>query len=222
MAIAFDAFSEKNDNNVSSSTLSHTTGSGSNRIMWVGVWDQNNDTITGVTYNGVPLTQAVKVRRGTTGGSEYVYLYYLINPAVGTNNVVVSRSVSSNDLQFRVATYTGAAQTGQPTSTASANPDSASFAYATLTITQNNSWAVAFCMHGGNNDVNSSDPNFTRKGTLPRERYFDSNKTIAVGSYTGTFNNGGEPGQKWGLVMASFAPAAEVASIDSIMFGHFA
>lgn len=96
MAIAVDAVSNSGDlTSVSSATWSHTT-SGSNRILVVGanargVKSDTNTTVTGVTYNGVALTKI----RGDTSDSGDTFrgrseLWYLIAPATGAHNVVVT------------------------------------------------------------------------------------------------------------------------------------
>jgi len=206
MAIAFDASSEGSGDAVSSITISHTTSSGSNRIMWVGVWDQNNDTVTGVTYNGVSMTQANKIRVGTGGGAEYVYLYYLVAPSTGANNVVISRSVSTNSLHGRVITFTGASQTGIPDASNTGQSNSASSLAVSVTVVAANSWVVAM-MRNTNAAVASSDSNFTMRLTSSSIMIADTNGAVSAGSYTGTFNNSGGGG-RWGLCMASFAPAA--------------
>lgn len=55
-------------------------------LLVVAVTDESGDfAITSITYDGVPMTLAV-----VEPGPRRVYLYYLINPSSGTNNVSVS------------------------------------------------------------------------------------------------------------------------------------
>jgi uncharacterized repeat protein (TIGR01451 family) len=97
-------------------TFSHTT-TGTNLLMVVGVSmnisGRNTTTVSGVTYNGVALTSAGTAISITNRRTE---LWYLIAPATGTHNVVVTLSVPGfgNPIIGTVAgaaTFTGADQT---------------------------------------------------------------------------------------------------------------
>lgn len=67
-------------------TISHTVA-GTNRILIVGVETVTN-SLSGVTYGGVALTQ----KTSQANGSQTSYIYYLLAPTVGTANVVASFS----------------------------------------------------------------------------------------------------------------------------------
>src|SRR3972149_3113909 len=78
----------------SSLTWSHTvTSTGADRILVVGVSIRNgsSQTVSSVTYNGVafPPVLGGVATNGTVLRNE---LWYLLNPATGTNNVVVTLS----------------------------------------------------------------------------------------------------------------------------------
>ena len=107
MAIALDVgTSGGNNGGGTSHTYSHTC-TGSNLILFVGVsTNSSSDLITGVTYNSVAMTLVDK-QAGTS--TNYSYLFYLINPATGANNVVVSAS-SSTTIYSGAVSYTGAKQ----------------------------------------------------------------------------------------------------------------
>lgn len=75
--------------------VAHTVGAGGNRILVVGVAiSVAGDGLTSVTYGGVALTRALI--SGSSGVGCYTYLYYLLNPTVGTANVVVTCSDTFN------------------------------------------------------------------------------------------------------------------------------
>jgi hypothetical protein len=78
-------------------------------LFWSGLVISSSDIVTGVTYNGVAMTRISYT--WTTG--EGIYLYYLINPSTGANNIVASSS-SSTTIYAQSASYTGAKQTWQP------------------------------------------------------------------------------------------------------------
>jgi hypothetical protein len=93
-----------------SMTISHTT-SGSNRLMLVGVALNNNqsETVSSVTYNGLALT-LVGTAASTT--NTRVEIWRRIAPSTGTNDVVIT---FSGNLRYGaragVMTFTGAHQT---------------------------------------------------------------------------------------------------------------
>ena len=89
-------------------TVSHTTGTGANRLMLVGI-SQKNRTVTGVTYGATPLTL---VGENNINGNARIALYQLVNPPSGTANVVVNFSTNPDKgAVINVTTYTGVDQT---------------------------------------------------------------------------------------------------------------
>jgi len=112
MAIAFDA---GGGTNITTSSTSHTqshTCTGSDLVLLVGisVYDSPYDVVTGVTYNGVAMTQIGKRFRS---GGRGVYLYILTSPATGTNTISIATS-SSVRVGINSTSFTGCAQTSQP------------------------------------------------------------------------------------------------------------
>ena len=98
----------------SSLTFSHTTGTGLNRLLLVGVVtgsttsiNSNAPTVTGVTYNGGSLTLLGSVAE--TGTRIRTYLYQMVNPPSGTYNVVVT-TASSSPLYAGATTFAGVSQ----------------------------------------------------------------------------------------------------------------
>ena len=98
MAIVFDAKSSGaskgwSQNSPVTLTISHTC-TGSNLILWVAVQlyqdTAGNGSITTATYNGVALTKYVE----KTTVSLYTALYYLIAPAAGTHNIVMTATTT--------------------------------------------------------------------------------------------------------------------------------
>lgn len=88
---------------VSSLTWSHTTSSATNRILVVGVSETWNQSVSGITYAGAPLTF---VNTATCGSSACkTEMWYLPNPAVGTNNIIITFSRSQTNDSAGAATY---------------------------------------------------------------------------------------------------------------------
>ncbi len=74
--------------NATSLTWAHTVNSGVNRALFVEIAIDNlGANVNSVTYGGVALTQV-----GRQGGNHAVEIWRLVNPTVGTANVVVSLS----------------------------------------------------------------------------------------------------------------------------------
>lgn len=140
--IAFDATATGNVN-AASLTYSHTC-SGSNRILLVGVGtDASADCITGATYNGVAMTLIDK-QQMSGDATRFIYLFYLINPASGANDIVVSASGGLRNIRSDSVSYTGAKQSGQPDASAKATNASTTDLSVAVTVVAANSWIVSF------------------------------------------------------------------------------
>lgn len=123
MAIAFDAASTSSgDTSSSSFSWSHTT-SGSDRCLVVIVAISSTAGDPSATYNGVSMTRQFKISNGTQ-----FCLFYLANPASGTNTVAVNMGFSSGS-HSRAAvamSYTGVHQSSTIDGSNTANDASGS------------------------------------------------------------------------------------------------
>lgn len=96
-------------------TGSVVVSAGTDRVLVVYAWNYTLNAATGATFGGVAMT-ASDSSTGTTGGQAMsATVFYLVNPAVSTANVVVSWAGSETNLGFQSFVYTGASQT-TPTS----------------------------------------------------------------------------------------------------------
>ena len=99
------------DGSGTSFTFSHTTGTGTNRLLLVGVsMQQGGQSVSGVTYGGISLTQVSFRSNGTGGTSTRMEIWQLVNPPVGVTNVVVTLSATSQ-AAIGAATFSGVDQT---------------------------------------------------------------------------------------------------------------
>lgn len=157
--IAFDAGVYGGNVTATSQTVSFTT-SGTNRFLMVcAVGDVTpSDVLTTATYNGTSMTLAGK--QGISG-TRYHYLWTLINPTVGTHNVVVSAS-GSTFMQTEVASWTGVRQTTNPDVFAAADLTGTQIPMS-LTTLVNNAWTI-LCV-GTNGGVSNGPLNFTPRVT---------------------------------------------------------
>lgn len=105
MAIAFDASSSAKTDGNTSLTFSHTC-SGSDRVLIVALCVQNSASSVTATYNGTSMTAAAN----DSGAWVSTYMFRLIAPSTGANNVVISWTGS--DAAIGLATsWTGVDQT---------------------------------------------------------------------------------------------------------------
>lgn len=108
MAIAFDTMNGKmGTGTINSLTNAHTTTTGSDTVLIIGVID-NTNSLTGVTVAG---NAATLITSQDVGSGQFTALYYFVG-ASGSQNVVISRSTSSdNELAMLTLSYTGVNQT---------------------------------------------------------------------------------------------------------------
>ncbi len=143
MAIAFDAATNGGNTSGTSLTYAHIV-TGSNPILTVGVVGGiGTDVVTGVTYNGVAMALVRKIVGGTGGSVRDIYLFNLTGAILGTHNVVVSAS-GVTFIASSAASYSGAAQSGQPNASAQGVIGSNVSAAISVTSTVDNCWIVGF------------------------------------------------------------------------------
>lgn len=130
MAIAFDAASNAQYTAGSGGTLtwSHTC-TGTNLVLWVSatISTGGNSTITGITYNGVAMTEVSGSPINSTSIETSGWI--LIAPATGTHNIVATINAFDNNFSCVAASYTGVHQT-----TATGTPATATGAVSTITV----------------------------------------------------------------------------------------
>jgi len=139
MAIAFDTSSIATlANPATSVTWSHTTAAGSDRVLMVAGGIPTTDKLTTVTYNSVSCT---KIQAFQLGDSRGCYLHYLVAPATGANNVVISGS--SDAWIGAAATYTGVDQSS-PIDASAVKRDAGTGSAFSLDVTSvtDNCWLV--------------------------------------------------------------------------------
>jgi hypothetical protein len=145
-------------------------------------------------------------------GDRYISIWYLVNPASGANDVVVSNS-GSTSLRWSAVSYAGASQTGQPdgsdTSSATANAISTD-----ITTTADNCWAVMFVKddNGGLTYTSSTGDTIRYTADGAGHTVLDTGAAITpAGSNTMTISHGGGAANI-AAVSASFSPPGAVAT----------
>lgn len=193
MAIVKDAISTGSIS-ASSLTISHVISSGDNRLLVVGILGGSSDIITGVTYNGVAMTR-VNV---SNNGNSTAYLYYLLNPASGTHDIVISSSTSTF-LAADAVSYTGVNQ-DVPTATVTNTSSTTNFCFDNITPPNDNSIHVG--AFASDTFAISSMTNGTLIGTVLGESL--PLLITPAGLHQLVANSSGT--QNWATVGAAFAP----------------
>jgi hypothetical protein len=94
-------------NNSNTAIISYNNTAGSNKLLVVSIAAQQPGAfVTGVTYNGQPLQQLIN---HFNNSQTRVNIWYMVNPPVGTFNVVVNNSQSDNAV-IGVSSFTGVSQ----------------------------------------------------------------------------------------------------------------
>lgn len=211
MAITFDTTLGQQGLSVSSNTLSYTV-TGSNTFLVVGILTYHGaggaNAITGVTYNGVAMTQEGVLTRIAT--SEYQYMFTLVNPATGTHDIVATASKTLDELDLFASSYAGAKQSGQPDSYVTNGPNAGSTSVTTTTTTiADNCWLVGLFTVNTVGDW-IAGANTTLRTKVTNSELLDSNSAQTPAgskSLTATHASGSIAGQ-----MISIAPPLPITN----------
>lgn len=180
-------------------SAAYSCGAGADRLLVAGIFAGTTDDVSNVQYNGVGMSQIVKVQCPL---DRFAYLYYLLAPGSGSHNLTFSAGGGVG--YANVADYTGVLGLDASGSNTASNVSSCA---ASLTVVAANSWVVAFTK---TSDVTT--PGWTNATALQNASgaYFaDSNAPVAAGSDTVTLAL--NVGDYFGLLVASFSPVVAAA-----------
>lgn len=142
--IAFDAATEDKTSTGTTLTYAHTC-TGTDRFLYVHVTTltTGSHTINSVTYNGVAMTPLVSNVQAYSATWK-CHSYYLVNPASGTNDVVVTMASSPSASQRSGAvSYTGVDQTNPILTSNSAYTSSGGTCNVSLTTADDGWWLIS-------------------------------------------------------------------------------
>src|SRR5256712_786574 len=199
-------------------TISFTVGTGANRLLIVG-GTVDNFAITGVTYGGTALTQAVADTQKPTGS-----IWYLVNPPSGTASVVVTSTPSKGAI-VGVISFTGVDQSTPIPTTATNDNANGRTSPATVSITNANanSWVMDLV---GSGHIGA----FTNGASTTTQWNLDSGSTNAgASSTTGPLSPSTVTNFSWTLptpdawvdVAVEIKPFAGTSQIISTTTGNF-
>lgn len=220
MPIAYDNSSKGDQGSGATLTFSHTTGSGSNRLLLVQAHIAEG-TLNGITYNGVSLTSVANVTGGDMGTTRGV-LFRLINPDTGTYNVVITQS-SSNSIEGAALSYTGVHQTAPVNATHTSTAlNTGTSRSVSVTSTVTDCWGV-WCArdYAGGALTNGANTVLRQHGTTQFSSFVtDTNSAQATGVITQTLTKTGS-GNWIADIVVSIAPSADVAIAHPAFLSNF-
>jgi hypothetical protein len=178
------------------------------RVGFVGDLPGGVDDVSSVTYNGVAMTLIDKI-----SGDRWLYLYDLVAPATGSNNVVITCG-SSHYILAGAVSYTGCKNSGQPDNKwESATPGTDTTLTTSLTPVADNCWMNLVNNGYDGGGAPGAGTGSTRRvydATFGTWGFFDSNGPItpaASYSMTTTYASSSAITHE----MASIAPSTAVA-----------
>jgi len=206
MAIAVDAASSTTGSGTGPFTWAHTC-TGSNLVLCVNISIYDSaDFPTSVTYNGVALTLI-----GSTSNGQYtVYQYYLIAPATGANNIVVSVSGHVFDFVGSGVSLTGVDQT---TAIGTQAVNSGTDTTPTVNVTSAaNEYVIdaLIITHGGTLTVDGSQTQQAQ--AIGGSGFIKGASSTEGGAATTTMSWGNSSSQAWAIVGTPFKPVSGAAT----------
>lgn len=159
------------------STSSYSFNNVAGDFMTVGIRTASGETVTGITYNSVAMTNSTQVTFDP--GDRIIYIWTLKSPATGSNTVAISGPTVYRDLY--TASYSGCDTTTNPGNTNTATGSGTSLS---LSITTNaaGDWTAAAARDDAGNLA--SGTNWTPLGAATSIQYGDSNASVGSGSVT--------------------------------------
>jgi len=216
LGIAFDAQSSKTQNTTANPiSWSHTTGTGSNRLLLVAIGVHKSTgaptTVTSVTYGGVSLTQVTTALYDGSNPQVRTYIFQLTNPASGTNTITVNFQATTLAVAGAV-TYSNVDQT-TPIQTSNAVNATGASPSVSVTVTGNGRWLFG---HLGGHQTSAwtitegagQTNRWAQEGQLYKGR--GSDKSVSDGSQS----------MSWSLNIAANYVASAVVINPAIVVGH--
>lgn len=193
MAIAFDNASNSGDLSASTGTTFSHTCAGSNRFLAVGVSVKDitlaDRTVASITYAGSNLTFSHANDNGSDLRTEW---WYMVNPATGANNVVVSMGGTCNGLGIGAVSLTGVDQTSPINVTTGVTGNSGTPSRA-ITTTVDNCWILDVLANDQVASTIAADAGQVENWNIT----INANTRRAGGSYFGPKTPAGARTMKW-------------------------
>ena len=195
-----------NGGTTTSLTYSYKVGTGASRLLVVNlIGDSTVDDITSVTYAGAAMTLLGKIQ--APSNNNWQYLYYLLNPANGTNNVIVTAG-SKHYLISEAASWSNVRQSAQPDAvTTNTTPTASTSMTTSLTTVAAGSLVVQGLWSYGHLKEGVGATQILVDAAIGGAGIFVSSGSPVSPAGNVTMTTVSDGTQSSGVVMASFAPA---------------
>lgn len=219
-AIAVDSSSTLFDNGGgthSSITGNTITVTGSNTLLFIGLWSNQNVLGYTCSYNSVSMTEVGTGVNVTA--AEYLHVFYLLNPTTGSAlSPSCTYSSITASVNIQSFSYTGVSQSGFPDASITHTGGSATSFTSAITTVADNSWIFIWARNQSNSFVDGT--NATTRNQLAGQGVAGADTNAAItpaGSTNQTLTWTGA--SVWGNIQVSFAPA--VAAVSNAPFNFF-
>lgn len=175
-----------------------TDGPGATDLL-IYVGDQTGDTLTTLTYGGVPATLVQQITRSPTEGSLEIYVYHVSNPFETVTDIVATRSGTVGTLMLQALTFDGGSGVSQ---SASVNCNGSSCGSLTngFTVSADGSISADFAMFdNGSLSAGSGQTQTQCIGAV----YCSYTKAVSAGALNSTVNASNANGA---LITVIFSP----------------
>lgn len=178
-------------------TLSITVGNNNNRILMIGITVEmgGGASVTSVTVNGNAATGVSSV-----GNTDEAYIYYYLNPPVGSNSVVISTTDPTNS--YANATVSSFYNVNQSSPIGATNSSASA---TTLSLTPNQTGSMIFGEASDLRGASATGANQTLAGNSDWEAASYSPTNTTAGSAV-TFSYGSTSNQNPKSLMAEILP----------------
>lgn len=199
-------------------------------LLVVYVYEEATNAITSVTFNSAALT---KVNDGhmcyTAGSTTHTgSWWYLVNPTVGTANIVVTRSSGTSHMEMTAASYIGA---GAPdvfnfySPSAPGTCATATSVSTSITTVADNAWVVSASRFDNGGTV-SGTGSITKlaqgaSGEASITAIYDSNAALTPAGSKTIGSSGANSGSAWILASISIPPANTAIAYDATSTGTY-
>lgn len=212
MAIAFNSSSYLGiQGPIASFVGTYTVGAGANRLLTVTAFGESIDNLDGATkptYAGVTMTL---VKKSQAVADRWNYLWYLLDPASGSNTLVITSTNPAATIPAICADYTGvlALDSGAAATVAAGTTISGS-----VLVGVTNSWTVMSSRHSNGGATTAGGGTVLRSDPGGGFAYFDSNSPRPTGVSSLVQNAGAS--QSFGNVVASFSPFIATTVVSNL------
>ncbi|KKL68291.1 hypothetical protein LCGC14_2126460 [marine sediment metagenome] len=213
-AIGFDTSTEIGDVQVdtSSGSWSHTC-TGSDLILAVVVTMRANNSVSDITYNSVSLTHETGADQDAN--NVHTEVWYLINPATGSNTVEVTLSASTNRWWSAAISLTGVAQSSPVDASGGSTDLNVPAISTTLTVNTADSWGIDVWAHEADATAATADSGQTERQQSNANFLTGSTSTegpLSTGSQAMGWTGAGGTGNA-AQTMVVFKPAVAAAAV---------